>query len=143
VQSSRRLWSARCAGNLGGLRLVSEGLRGGRASVPRRAVWLKQNCGVRRGAGDGCDMVCGDGLGEREGGGEAGFQKYFARLVQFYRYYCVWSGCIYFRRRCRVADMVMLARSDVSTYRGGAWRTSRRVFASTGRRVRRLILSAS
>lgn len=37
---------------------------------------MKQNCGVRPGLGDGCDMVEG-GLGDSEGG--AIFQKYFAR----------------------------------------------------------------
>lgn len=39
--------------------------------LPRRAVWLKQNCGVRRGADEGWDMVGGGGGGvERVGGRE-------------------------------------------------------------------------
>jgi len=45
---------------------------------------LKQNCGVRPGAGDGRDMADGDGE-EGEGGEVEGdaFQKYFARIAQF------------------------------------------------------------
>jgi len=34
---------------------------------PRSAVWLKQNCGVRRGCADGFDMI-----GSRSGGGGGG-----------------------------------------------------------------------
>jgi hypothetical protein len=41
---------------------------------PRSAVWLKQNCGVRRGAEAGCDMA-GGGDGAIGGGGGPVDQK--------------------------------------------------------------------
>jgi hypothetical protein len=58
--------------------LVSELLARQEGCVPRSAVWLKQNCGVRRGCGDGFDILGGDDGGKEDGDGggeEAVFQK--------------------------------------------------------------------
>jgi hypothetical protein len=54
--------------------LVSELLARREGCEPLSAVWLKQNCGVRRGCGEGFDILGGEEEGE-EGGGEAVFQK--------------------------------------------------------------------
>jgi hypothetical protein len=58
--------------------LVSELLARGESYEPRSAVWLKQNCGVRRGCGDGFDILGGVDDGREDGdggGGETVFQK--------------------------------------------------------------------
>jgi hypothetical protein len=52
-----------------------------REGVPRKAVWLKQNCGVRVGCSEGCDIWGGGGFegADRVGLGGAGCQKRDAR----------------------------------------------------------------
>ena len=66
-------------------------VRGG-VHLPRRAVWLKQNCGVKLGASGVLDMTsrAGRGGGGRScevdggGGGLGRFQSMPARLVYYY-----------------------------------------------------------
>ena len=58
--------------------------------VPRSAVWLKQNCTVRGGREEGCDIV--GGVGGLEGSGGAGCQKRCARSYDLVKYgkWMVW-----------------------------------------------------
>jgi hypothetical protein len=54
---------------------------------------LKQNCGVRRGCGDGFDILGGDDEGEEDGRGEAVLQKYLASstVMSVYRQDASWK----------------------------------------------------
>lgn len=58
----------------GNSRLVSEWIERSGDGAPRKAVWLKQNCGVSCGRSDGCDIATG-GVAGLDGSGGACCQK--------------------------------------------------------------------